>query len=191
MHIIINKLVQYCINHNFARAEDIPWLRYSLEKRITSIVTLIPFFILAIYMTSIPCAIAFFICFYSIRSRSSGFHMHNAGSCFVMSLALDYILTKYLYPLLNDTSIFILTSVCATIIFFLAPYKHPNMNFTKEELQVCRSYSRIIICNVSFATIICVILSATEIAKGATMGILLSAFLLCLGYITNMEESIK
>ena len=98
MHLIVSKLTKYCINTKLIQAKYAPWLQYSLEKRITLIFTLIPFFLLAVYMTSLSCALSFYISFYLIRSHASGFHMKTAESCIIVSLAMEFLFFKRIAP---------------------------------------------------------------------------------------------
>lgn len=185
MQILIQRLLDYYTANNLVSSEDIPWLRYGLEKRISTIIVAIPFFLLAFLLSDATTAICFFASFYIIRRYTNGHHAGTLKSCFLQSLLYEALFLGVLCPLLSTLTAVILATVCTILIISLSPFNHPNMHLSNDEIKACRKCARF------NATIIwgCAIVSAffknAGWLKGISSGIAMAAFLLCLAYFTN------
>lgn len=185
MHSFIDRFSYYCIERKLITPSDYAWFKYGLEKRIYTVVVAIPFFFLAVYLTNIYTALAFYSSFYCLRRRVGGFHAGSVWMCFVWSLLFEFIFLGMLNPLLNMVETLLLSAVSLVVVFILAPYNHPKMNLSAEEIVACRISSRKYSCGIVLGVLVFSVLDAAIIAKGFSLGLAMAACLLCLAYIVN------
>lgn len=183
MHSLIVKLADYCVDKKIIESKHIEWFVYGLEKRFYTFFVAIPFLILAIVLSSVPCAISFFFAFFILRGYIGGFHANTIWWCLTISLLSESAILFLVYPFLFNIVIICITIICVTCIYTLAPYNHPNMHWTSEELIACKKISRLRSFLLSAGIAISSIIGFDEIAKGLTLGIVLATVMLCLGYI--------
>lgn len=184
MGICIGEIIELCLRKGIITEEQVPWFRYGLEKRIYTVIGLIPFVIIAILLTNLATALSFIGAFYALRSRTSGYHAPTLGRCMLISLAAELLFLLVLYPCLTLTCAVIVSAICVVFILIAAPYNHPNMHLSKEEIYALKHSVRrrsivllVLICILSYAQL-------ADIAKGLTTGIAMAAGMLCLAYIT-------
>ncbi len=140
MDAMIEKIVSYCIRNNVISVPDEAWFRYGIEKRLTMLLGMIPITTLAVYLSSPSVAFSFFL----LRRRTSGYHAMTPAGCLRVAIVLESLFFLCLYPRLNVVIMIICGGLSAAVIFCLAPYDHPNMHFTDDELQALRFRGRII-----------------------------------------------
>ncbi len=181
----VELIVNYCVTHQLIAPDDIAWLQYCLEKRLTTVIVLIPFLGIAIWLTDIYSAAGFFITFFVLRKRMNGYHSSSFCTCLFLSLILEAAFLLGLYPFLTPTISLLLCTICAVLIFLFAPYNHPNMHYTEEELIALRHQLQIILCVLIPIIFISYAFQWNSFAHGAITGIVMAVFLLCLAYIMN------
>ena len=184
----LDTLSRQCIHCGIITEDQLPWFVYGIEKRLSTVFTSIPFLLLAILLATPYCAISMFISFFLLRRRTSGYHANSAGACILISLLLETFFLKLLYPLLNLTVILVFLVLCIPLVFKLAPYRHPNMQLTDEEISACRYSSRITIFILTIGTVITYAIGLQEISRGLTIGIAMSTVLLCIAYILEWRK---
>lgn len=180
---VINWIVTTSLKHQIISEKDEPWFRYGIEKRLTTIITGIPFFTLAILLTNFLVACVFLFSFYILRSRMNGYHEKKFLFCFIHSLLLESILLLLIFPVLNQAAIYVISPICTIGVFILAPYNHPNMHYSKKELYACKMSSRIRITIITICSIAACLWGYTDLAKGITLGSMMAVYLLCLAYL--------
>ncbi len=144
MDAMIEKIVSYCIRNNVISVPDEAWFRYGIEKRLTMLLGMIPITTLAVYLSSPSVAFSFLISFFLLRRRTSDYHAMTPAGCLCVAIVLESLFFLCLYPRLNVVIMIICGGLSASVIFCLAPYDHPNMHFTDDELQALRFRGRII-----------------------------------------------
>ena len=183
----MNSFVKYisdlCLRNQIITSEQCTWFEYCLEKRISSILVSIPFFILATIMSDVYVAFAFFVCFYLIRTKANGFHARTVWGCFILSIIHVIAFIGVLYPLLDAITLDIIAFVGVSIIWLLAPFDSPEMHLSDTEKATCRTSSRMRSCGILVCGFILQALGVLTIAKGLFLGIAMAAYLLCLAYI--------
>ncbi len=192
MDRVINWIIAYSLKNGIVSEDNIPWFRYGIEKRLTTTIVMIPFFLLAVLLTNFSVACVFLLCFYLLRSRMNGYHANKFIHCLIHSLLLEITCLLLVYPILNHLSVYTLSIICFFLIFILAPYNHPNMHLNKEELYACKISSRIRISCITVCNIIICALGFLDYAKGIILGTMMAVYLLCLAYLrkggTDNEE---
>lgn len=190
MEKIMNIIVSFCIQRKIITEVDAEWFRYGLEKRLLSIIMSIPFFIIATLLSNLYVASAFFFSFSYLRSRMSGYHAKSVMLCTIMSLFLELIFFCIIYPLLNRFASGIIMTIVILLVTSLAPYNHPNMNFTTSELHACKKSSRIRLCFLSVIFFTALACNWNWIIKGISLGCAMAALLLCIAYLLDWRNKI-
>lgn len=185
----LDSLTHYCLRNNIISEDDVAWFRYGIEKRVSTVIVGIPVFTLAIILSNIYTASAFFASFYLLRSRTNGYHAKTIWGCFISSVVCIVLCMYAFYPLLNTKWIILLSVFCAAMIFWLAPYNHPNMNYTDNEYRACKKSSRLRAVGLCLCTIVSCSLGFDRIASGLFLGVAMAVSLLCLAHILNRGEN--
>lgn len=185
----VERTVQYCVSADFISQEDAPWFRYCLEKRISTIIVGVPFFILALIMSNFLCAISFFSTYFFIKKYLGGYHAQTMWGCLGFSLLMELLFLGFLPHFMNAIVFFLLWVLCILLILKLAPYNHPNLHLTHKEVEGCRKKVRQRLCFILVVTIIMCLAGIGEIASGCTIGIAMATALLCMGYINNWRNT--
>lgn len=188
---VTSKITDYFIQQNWICAEDGPWFRYGLEKRLSTLIIFIPAFLLAVLLSGFWAAAAFFFSFFYLRSYTNGFHASSIHRCFILSIVLEVIFLRFIQPEISRNAPLLWTvySMSLTSIFLFAPYRHPNMPLTTEQLLACKKtvIQRIVILSSLIA--ITWIYKLRVITCSIINGIALAAFLLGLAYIIRGSKS--
>ena len=189
MQRCINWLVDYCIAHNFIEKKMEPWLRYSIEKRVFTIIGLIPFLLLALLLTNSPMAISFIASFYFLRSCINGFHAKTIYGCLFISLATELLFLLGLCPILTLSRSIIINTICIPLILWLAPYNDSKIHFSTTEVIALRKRIRRRILVLASIMFISNVIMLSDIVSGLTAGIAMATFMLSLSYITKRRNS--
>ena len=188
MQKLVNRIIQYCVNEQLVHAEDIPWFRYGLEKRIATIVVGIPFLIISFFVAPPTRAISFFATYFFVRRYIGGYHAKTVQGCIVFSLLIELVFLGGLPYLLNARGYLVILIISLAAVLALAPHNHPNMHFSSDEIDLCRKKGHQRVCLASLVAAIAYWAGKKEIANGCTIGITMAATLLCLGYIQNWRN---
>lgn len=159
--------------------------RYCFEKRFYSVINFFPLFFLGVMLANVTTTVSFLISFSYLRSMTNGFHAKNPGICFLFSLLIEFALFKYIIPLICLANVIIFLMASILVVFSLAPFNHPCMRLTPEEIKACRAASRHRMIHLLFVLFSSTVLSWTSISIGLYLGIVLASVLLCLAYIFN------
>ena len=186
--MIIDYISDFCVRHGIIRKEDLPMFRYCVEKRFYSIVVFLPLVVLGIMWTNVATTVAFLGAFSYLRSTTNGFHAKKSGACFIYSILIEFILFRYVIPFLTPKIVIISLIISLLIIMMLAPYNHPNMALTSDEILACRTVSRKRTVHLLIIFLVSTLLSWDDVSVGLLLGIALVSVLLCLAYISNWEE---
>lgn len=183
--MFVSALSNFCIRHGLIQADDLPMLRYCIEKRFYSAVVFLPLFVLGCIWTNLVTTVAFLGAFSYLRSTTNGFHAESPATCFICSVLIEFVLFVYILPHIT-TGIAIITLIISTVIIFaMAPFNHPNMGMTAKEICACRKLSKRRLIFLFLVFLISLALSWTDATAGLILGIALVAVLLCLAYIFN------
>lgn len=182
------RFAMYCVRNGVVHEDQLPWLIYGIEKRISSLCVSVPFFLISLVLTNPWCALSFFAAFYLLRRRTNGYHANSVSACLYISLLLEILFLRLIYQLLCGIIIFILLGICVLVIYKLAPFNHPNMNYTKDEISACRVSARVNTYILTLSAIIAYSAGLYELSKGLTLGITMTTVLLCMAYISEWRK---
>lgn len=188
MHSLLYRFSLYCVEGKIISQHEVDWLVYGLEKRITTTVTSVFFFLIGMRLANTLSVVSFLISFYFLRVRTNGYHANSFLGCLLISLILEIIFLTLVLPVLN-TFIFILLNLNNLVIIFLfAPFANLNMHLDEAELSACRRTSRIRIIVLFTLSILFYIFGEFNISRGILLGSTMAAFLLIIAYIKKGEN---
>ena len=166
----------------YVSQDKAPWLRYALEKRVITLITLVPLIILGLLIAPPATCIGFFIAFYSLRTYTNGYHAKSVGKCFLYSMLGEFFFLKIFPLVLNNITSVISLSVAIILIWILAPYNSTNMNLSSTEAAACAKSAKL---RLSLLLLLIVLLGRTQsiLAQGILLGIVMTASLLGMAYI--------
>lgn len=187
--MIIEPFVNYCFKHKIISSEDIPLFQYCIEKKIYSFLITIPLFFLGIFLSEFQITVSFLSSFFYLRSVVNGYHAQTLCGCFAGSIILEIIALKLVDPVLTIKSTALFLFMSFTIIWYKAPYNHPNMNLSPGEILACResSHQRLII--VIVILLYSHLTKRMQIFRGMTLGIIFTAGLLNLAYVNSRRKN--
>lgn len=185
----IDKIVRYCHKNGYISENQVPWLRYSIEKRFSSIFGIIPFAFLALLLSDFWCALFFIFSFCFLRGRINGFHAKTLIGCLCISLATELFFFLVIYPLLNPTIALAILLPCLVTLLLGAPYNHPNMHYSMDEVLALKISIRHRAIILTAVFLLALSMHASSSLRGLTLGIAMAAFMLCLAYISDWRKS--
>ena len=188
MNSLLDWVTNYCISNELITKDNEAWFRYGLEKRLCTLVVLIPFAIIAVCLSGLWTAISYIISFFYLRSQTNGYHAKTHLGCFVGSLLLELFFLMVIEPMLNVIWVLVLVSLTALVVFLFAPYNHPMMNLDDQEYAACKKTARTRCILLVFSCYICVFFGLHEIAEGISLGCTMTSTLLVLAKITERRS---
>lgn len=179
----IGTLVDICIAKGYITQDQAPWLYYGIEKRVTTILVSIPMLIVGSLVSTPAMAVAFYISFCSLRTRTNGFHAKTLAGCLILSVISEIFFLGILPCILNDNVAISLLIISIIPIFFLAPYNHPNMALSAEESMACAKSAKKRLLILILLLIILYVMQLKQFVTGILLGIVMAALTLVLAYI--------
>lgn len=189
MQKIVDRITRYCVNEKIVSPEDVPWLKYGLEKRISTIIVGVPFLIIAYTISNFLCASSFFVTYFYVRKYIGGYHAKSVLGCLAFSLLLELVFLGMLPHLLTTPVLLGVLGISVFSTLKFAPYNHPNLHLSHEEIKACQKSGRQRVCVASLIGAIACLAGLKDIANGCTIGIAMVTALLCLGYINDWRNT--
>lgn len=194
MNSLLDWFTNYCISNELISKDNEAWFRYGLEKRLCTLVVLIPFAIIAVYLSGFWAAMSYIISFFYLRSQTNGYHAKTHWGCFIGSLLLELFFLLVIEPMLNTNRVLVMVSIAVVVVFALAPYNHPMMDLDEYEYVACKKVARIRCILLAISCYACALCGLHEIAEGISLGCVMTSTLLILAIITERRsqyDSIK
>lgn len=188
MNSLLDWFTNYCISNALISKDNEVWFRYGLEKRLCTLVVLIPFAIIAVYLSGLWTASSYITSFFYLRSQTNGYHAKTHWGCFVSSLILELFFLMVIEPMLNAIWVLVLVGIAALVVFLFAPYNHPMMNLDDQEYAACKKAAHIRCILLAIFCYACVFLGLCEIAEGISLGCVMTSTLLVLAKITERRS---
>lgn len=178
----VDTLVGMCIQKGYVSQDEAPWLRYALERRIISLIAFVVLFIIGLLITTPTTLLAFLITFCTLRSRTNGFHAKSVNRCLLYSILGEAFFLRVLPMIWNDITTFIVLAMSIMLIWILAPYNHPNMDLSSEEVAACAKSVKCRLRILIFALSVLYICKQTQLTLGIIQGIVMTAATLVMAY---------
>ena len=178
----INTLVGLCVQKGYISQDEAPWLQYALEKRIASLIAFIPLVIIGFWITAPATMCSFFITFCSLRTRTNGFHAKSVLGCILYSILGEILFLKIIPSLWNNFIVLISLIVSIILIWVFAPYNHPDMGLSSEEVVACAKSAKCRLILLLFAVCLLFYWRREQLAVGIILGIIMTASTLVMAY---------
>lgn len=178
MHQIISRFSVKCVHVGIVEEDMLEWFCYALEKRVVTTISALILLVPAISFSNIWTAVAYLGSFFYLRSRTSGYHANSFVGCLFISVILEATFLLFVLPILTIYMALILNLVSLVIVYLLAPYNHPNMHMTDQEIEGCRISARLRITMLSAMAILLYFCALKNISNGFTLGNTMTALLL-------------
>lgn len=175
-------LVETYTRKGYVSQDDAPWLRYAIEKRLVTVMAFVPLLAIGILVTNPLTAIAFLITFYSLRTRTNGFHAKTIGSCFLYSILGEVFFLRVVPMVWNGIISAIILAVSSILIWILAPYNHPNMKMSSAEIIACANSAKYRLSMLIFVMIGLFACKQYQLIQGILLGIVMTASMLVIAY---------
>lgn len=178
----LESFVTECVESGYISHNKAPWLKYALEKRISSLIIIIPLLFVGTIVSSFNAAIAFYISCRSVRSYTNGIHAKSLTGCFLGSLTSEICFLGILRHLLTFEIKSTIMLLSVVLIWLLAPYNHPNMALSEEEIRVCALKAKKRSLFVAVITLVLDTISMHDMAEGALLGLVMTSLMLTISY---------
>lgn len=188
MNSLLDWFTNYCLNNQLISEDKEAWFRYGLEKRVITLIILVPFTIIAVQISGFWTTLFFITSFYYLRSQTNGYHAKTHLGCFIGSILLELFFLLVIDPMLNEIRVLVLVSTDVIIVFALAPYNHPMMNLDEHEYIACKRAARIRCIQLALFCYMCVLCGMNMIAGGISLGCTMTSTLLILAKITERRS---
>lgn len=132
--------------------------------------------------------VSFYISFCLLRSQTNGFHAKSFGGCFILSILTEVFFLGILPRIWNKAVATVLLITAIILIFILAPYNHPNLDLSPEELAECARSAKRRLSALVLLLIALHVLQLDQLASGILVGIVMVAVTLTLAYILKGEK---
>lgn len=186
---LVSALVDKCITRGYITQGQAPWLYYGIEKRLTTILISIPMLIIGSLVSTPAIAIAFYVSFYLLRSRTNGLHAKTLLGCLIHSILSEVFFLGVLSYILDEAIASFLLILSAISIFYLAPYNHHNMGLSVEEAMACAKSAKRRLAMLILLLIALYLMQLNQFSTGILLGIVMTAVMLVFAYILKGEKS--
>jgi accessory gene regulator B len=189
-----NILTERLFLYGLIRNNDKEIYHYLIQVLIEKIVVFFVIFMISVRWEILLETVLFILCFSCIRRYSGGFHANSFGGCCIGTMGIYIVYIKCFYPILlknMEINMFMLL-IAGVLIFTIGAVNHPNMDWNKEEYNVGKMTTRVVVMLEVCSIISLYLLGMKEsYVQFMSFGLILSAFLLALGKITKQEVKCK
>ena len=179
---VIAQFTEYCVRKDIISSSDAEWFSYGLVQRCEKLITLCFLFPLGWLLSSFSASFAFYLSFFLLRVRTNGYHSKTFAGCLLFSVCSECVLFLLILPYLKSATSLWILALSTITIFWLAPYNHPNLHMTKEELAASRHMARLTVLILDMALILSLSTKFYAFASGIVLGLGFTAFLLIVAH---------
>ena len=186
---IAKELAKYCKDSGYVTQDQLPWLQYILEKRLSTILIFFPVFTLGACLTSPVSSCLFLVSFLFLRERTNGFHADTFLGCFFGSLLSVLVFLGLLIRVLTPLISLLILIIASILIITMSPYMNPQMHLTPKEASACAVSARKRLILLDVLVIITYVFGYAEMAYSILLGISMTATTLIGAKILTKEDN--
>lgn len=164
--------------------------QYGLERLLSKLTSYSAFLVLALCIGKFIPTVLFLSFLFLLRGRTGGYHASTELCCFVSSMVTCILVMQVLVPYLmvHQAVLWVAFVVALLIILIWAPVNHPNVDFSKKELQQYRLRARrVLVIEVLLILLMLIGQVGAEYITSAMSGVIVCSVLISLAKITNKE----
>lgn len=125
----VDGVVALCVQNGYISSELTNWLKYALEKRLTTLIISVPLLIVGGFISPIETVISFYISFRMLRKCTNGIHARTFWACFTASIISEILFLCCVLRCLTPITSCILLLASTILIAFMAPYNRYTRSF--------------------------------------------------------------
>ena len=181
------------IKAGIIEVDDTEWFIYSVEKRLTTLLTSALFLAVGSCLANSCIAVSYLSTFLFLRTRTNGFHARTYYHCLLASIGSEVFFLRFLLPLLTPRAVWVLNIVSISIILVAAPVNSPNIHMTRDELKQTKKNICIrLLCLIYFLLLFRQMISVLQgITLGNTMAALFLVIAIIQGGMLNAQKLCK
>lgn len=190
MNKLVSKFVDYLVVNRISCKEMREIHIYGFEVMIGKILSYGSLLMLSWINRNILQTLVFMVIFFTLRSRSGGFHAKKFLHCYFGTVIMYFFVSKILVYILliYKSALLYVVVISIIIVFLLAPVNHPDLRLKDNEIQRCKNSARKLIIYISICAIALEKLDIIpEYNCYAVAGIGINAGLLLTAKILNQE----
>ncbi len=185
---VIAQFTEYCVRKDIISSSDAEWFSYGLVQRCEKLITLCFLFPLGWLLSSFSASFAFYLSFFLLRVRTNGYHSKTFAGCLLFSVCSECVLFLLILPNLRAIALLWVLASSTITIFLFAPYDHPNLHMTKEELAASKHMAMLTVLILDMTLILSLSMQFYAFANGLALGLGFTAFLLIMEYGKQIYE---
>lgn len=164
--------------------------QYGLERLLSKLTSYSAFLVLALCIGKFIPTVLFLSFLFPLRGRTGGYHASTELRCFVSSMVIYISVMQVVVPFLmvHQAVLWIAFVVAVLIILIWAPVNHPNVDFSKKELQQYRLRARrVLVIEILLILLMLIGQIRGEYITSAMTGVIVCSILISLAKITKQE----
>ena len=185
---MITRITEYCVRKDIISSSDAEWFSYGLVQRSEKLIAICFLFPLGCLLSSFSTSLVFYLSFFLLRTHTNGYHAKTSAGCLLFSICSECVLFLLILPYLKGSASLWILALSTIIIFWLAPYDHPNLHMTKEELAASKHMTMLTVLILDMALILSLSMQFYAFANGLALGLGFTAFLLIVAYGKQIYE---
>lgn len=136
MHDLAMRLTQTCLSMGLIDESYAEWLTYSIEKRLTTLLTLFVLCLIGFFGFGWKLTLSFSVFFLLIRKYTNGYHAGSYNKCLLLSLLMEvFILTAISNIYHIRWALPLLVAVSDVLIWYIAPVNTASIHWSECELK--------------------------------------------------------
>lgn len=188
--MISEKIIVLMLRNEIISDEDKEIYLYGLHQGFVLLGNLLTMLLIGYLFDSIWEVLIFCISYIPLRSYAGGYHARTGFRCYVFSVAMILVFIYFTnFTFWNGVSLAGTTLISALIITLLAPVEDKNKPLDKNEKQIYRTITYMILCIIMGLNLFVWILKYDQISISLTISIAISAVMLLLGKVKNKIET--
>lgn len=185
---VIARFTEYCVRKDIISSSEAEWFSYGLVQRCEKLIALCFLFPLGWFFSSFSSSFAFYLSFFLLRTHTNGYHAKTFVGCLLFSVCSECVLFLLIFPNLSGSVVLWILVLSSITIFLFAPYDHPNLHMTKEELAASKHMAMLTVLILDMALILSLSMQFYAFANGLALGLGFTAFLLIVAYGKQIYE---
>ena len=163
------QLTQKCVSMGLLDESYSEWFAYSIEKRVTTLLTWLVQCLIGGFCFGWTLTISFSVFFLLIRKYTNGYHAATYSKCLFHSILLEVVLLASIsYVFHTGLALLFLTIVSDATILCIAPVNNESIHWSTDEFKAAKTSVRWLLL---ILNIFAILLVGTQIAPSILQGL--------------------
>lgn len=136
MHNFSMLLTQTCLSRGLVDESYAEWLTYSIEKRLTTLSTLLLLCLIGFFGFGWKLTLSFSVFFLLIRKYTNGYHAATYNKCLLLSLLMEVFILAVVSNIYHiGWALPLIIAVSDVLIWYIAPVNTTGIHWSDRELK--------------------------------------------------------